>query len=51
MAMYADDVSILATASSLTQAQKALQDAVSAVDNLRKKWKLNVNSTKSESTF
>ena len=49
--MYADDVSILATANSLTQAQKALQDAVSAVDNWSNKWKLNLNSTKSESTF
>ena len=50
-AMYADDVSILATANSLTQAQKALQNAVSAVDNWSNKWKLNLNSTKSESTF
>ena len=49
--MYADDVSILATTSSLTQAQKSLQDTVSAVDNWSKKWKLNLNSTKSESTF
>ena len=31
--MYADDVFILAKASSLTQAQKALQNMVSAVDN------------------
>ena len=44
--MYADDVSIFATASSLTQAQKALQNAVSAVDNKNKKLKLNLNSTK-----
>ena len=49
--MYADDVSILATASSLTQAQRALQNAVSAVDNCSKKCKLNLNSTKSESIF
>ena len=32
-AMYVIDVFILATVSSLTQAQKALQNAVSAVDN------------------
>ena len=44
-------VSILATASSLTQAQKDLQNAMSAVDNISKNWKLNLNSTKSESTF
>ena len=49
--MCADGVSILATASSLTQAQKALQNTVSAVDNLSKKLKLYLNSTKSESTF
>ena len=49
--MYADDVSILVTAISLTHTQKALQNAVSAVDNWSKKCKLNLNSTKSESTF
>ena len=49
--MYANNVSILTLVSSLTQAQKALQSAVSAVDNWSKKWKLNLNSTKSESTF
>ena len=35
-AMYGDDVSIIATASSLTQAQKVLQNEVSAVDNWSK---------------
>ena len=50
-AMYVDDVSILSTASSLTQDQKALQNAMSAVDNWSEKWKLNLNSTKNESTF
>ena len=50
-AMYADDVSIIATASSLTQDQKALQNVVSAKDNWSKKWKLNLNSTKSLEKF
>ena len=49
--MYADNVFILATASSLTQVRKSLQNAVIAVDNLSRKWKLNFNNTKSESTF
>ena len=38
--MYVDDVSILATASSLTQTQKVLQDAVSAVDSRSKKMEI-----------
>ena len=50
-AMYADDVSILATASSLTLAQKALHNMVGAVDNWSKKWKLDRNSTKNKSIF
>ena len=33
MAMYADDVPILVTASSLTQAQKSLHNVVSEVNN------------------
>ena len=49
--MYADDVSIFAAASSLTRAQKAVQNPMSAVDNWSRKWKLNLNSTKSESTY
>ena len=51
MAMYADDAFILATSSSLTQTQKALQNAVSSVDNQGKNQKLNRKSSKSELTF
>ena len=44
--MYADNVSTLTTASLLTQAQKSLESAVSAVYNWSKKWKLNPNTQK-----
>ena len=50
-ATYTDDDSILATTSSLTQVHKFLQNVVSAMDKLSKKWKLNLNRSKSELTF
>ena len=50
-AMYADDIFIIGTTSSLTQDKKFLHYTVSAVDNWIKKWKLNLNSSKSNSTL
>ena len=50
-AMYADDVSILATAPTLTLAESLAQKAVDVVVQWSKEWKLSLNASKSEASF
>ena len=50
-AMYADDVSILASAKSTATAELLAQKAVDTVVDWSKDWKLNLNGNKSESAI
>ena len=49
--IYADDVSFLASAPQLVNAEKISQDAVDVVVEWSRRWKLNLNGSKSEVTF
>ena len=50
--LYADDVAILASSTSLVEAQQRAQRAVDVVHEWSKGWKINLNGAKSElSTF
>ena len=49
--MFADDVAILVTKSTLEEAQEAAQEAVDIVTEWAKRWKLRLNAGKSESSF
>ena len=51
ISMYADDVSILATARKLEEAERSAQQTVDIVVAWSKEWKLNLNASKSESSF
>ncbi|MEL6805483.1 MAG: reverse transcriptase domain-containing protein, partial [Bacteroidota bacterium] len=46
--MYADDVSVLASAGTAREAENRAQAAVSAVASWSKRWKLSLNTSKSE---
>ena len=50
-AMFADDVSILATANTKEEAVRKAQAGVDVVVRWSKEWKLNLNTGKSESSF
>ena len=50
-AMFADDVSILASSRDMTTAQEAVQASIDIVVDWSKRWKLTLNAGKSESAF
>ena len=50
-AMFADDVSILASATSKEEAVRKAQAAVDSVIEWSRKWKVNLNADKSEASF
>ena len=51
VAMYADDVSLLASSPSLGEAEKTAQQAVDTVVQWSEEWKIKLNGTKSEVAF
>ena len=50
-ALFADDVTLLATCNTLVEAEKLVQKSVDIVAAWSKEWKISLNTTKSEFSF
>ena len=49
--LFADDVTLLATSDTLSEAEELVQKSVDVVTKWSKEWKISLNATKSEASF